>query len=271
MASVHRIFHPLIAMSAMGGAGCEEGGKVGESDSPVESVSRESDAVPHDSDAPVDLDACPSWLGLPGSVNAYSAYPDYLITAQELPFSSLHYSRLQEFESGERGRVSVQTSGGYAITSESRVVFRVADTTWYQCTDGVGYLTGRETEWYLDTFDGSVLEATVDITYDPPIVIIPAVTELGETWEIDSVETMTLHTGEVRTVDLHEVRTIAAFETYPIYVRDNLAMRIDSSTGQRWWYGNGIGLFGTDGVRLDGRSEPGQDGPPPPDLIRDWP
>ena len=207
---------------------------------------------------------CPSWLGLPGSTNRYSAYPDYLITAQELPSSTISYTVMGEHDASSDGVVAIYTDGAYRITSESAMVFNVADTTWFQCADGEAYMLGRDTRYYLNTFDGSPLEATVSVSYDPPVIIMPAVQEVGETWEIDSLETITLHTGDVRTTEVHEVRTIAAFETFTIPSGDELAMRIDSSTGQRWWYGDGIGLLGTDGVTLYGSSEPREDRPSPP-------
>ncbi len=118
------------------------------------------------------------------------------------------------------------------------------------CTEEGAFLMQEEAaEWSRTSGAIDALTSSVIIEYEPWILLIPADLEVGTTWEIDSQRVTTLRSGEVEVDRITETRQVTAIETVLLFGDEPWpAVRIESSTGQRWWYGEDVGLIGMDGL-----------------------
>lgn len=214
---------------------------------------RDSASEPGEAAAPVGA-VCPALSGLPLGTNRLHGYFEYRLNAprgygassvvvQTVGEDGLTF-RLSEIQSGSDEPL------GY--TSEAYIHL--------QCTaEGLVEL-GRKIAWEFYTPEAGMVSApTVNITYEPPLLLVPNDLGLGTVWDINTVRTVSGQNGTSEET-ISERREGVEMEVMDLYGgRDWPVLRVESSSGRTEWYAEEYGLVKGDGLVLVGSGWPGPD------------
>lgn len=208
--------------------------------------------------APAEL-LCPSWSGAPSDPELYSRYLSYDF---KLPGFDNHGGAclLTRTTGDDPNSFEITGSGSFVTFDFGGWIF--SQTSTLSCSEA-GLLQEREVrEGDLQVIGGPVLELTSTVTYDPPMQLLPRAPEVGDSWEVAVTRTTTRNDDDAVVEEIEETRWIAASELVevPVGLSTMVRMlRVESSSGQRWWYGDGLGLFKSDDILLTGTCDPGPD------------
>ncbi len=200
------------------------------------------ESVPVDSGG--DGFACPTWMGIPASENLYSSFPSYKIRTPEIGTGC--NSRVDIHDINPDGAISVYES---VTCCDIESCFAFQRHVKMFCVEAGAVETGETVSWF---FDGAGYVKT-SIIFDPPMLLVPAEVDVGTTWDVSTTRTATPSSGDVTVDVIEETRTVVAIEAIAGPYDDTWpAIKVESTSGQRWWYGDGLGLIKTDSMMLDG-------------------
>lgn len=204
---------------------------------------------------------CPPYSGLEVAENPYELKENFLVTTP--PYQATELDWIGRGERSELGDFVIELSSNTNELSPDVLVVPPPYTTrtylsgWIdvRCNED-GYLErGRTVTWVLeDLFERFELTTTTIVTWDPPILVIPADLEPGMSWTINSTQTTQYESGAIATEIIDETRTALRIETIQWDAGHNEtdALLVESTSWHQLWYHVDYGLVRGDGLTLMG-------------------
>lgn len=224
---------------------------------PVESGEH---TAPQDS-TPYGVGDCPPYSGLDVVKNPYELKENFLVTTP--PYQATELDWNGRGERSELGDFVIELSSNTNELSPDVLVVPPPYTTrtylsgWIdvRCNEDGYWERGRTVTWVLeDLFDRFEVTTTTIVTWDPPILVIPADLEPGMSWTINSTQTTQYESGAIATEIIDETRTALRIETIQWDAGHNEtdALLVESTSWHQLWYHVDYGLVRGDGLTLMG-------------------
>lgn len=124
-----------------------------------------------------------------------------------------------------------------------------------RCDEDGYWERGRTLTWTIqDVFDRYTLTTTTTVTWDPPILVVPADLAPSVAWDIDTTQTTRYGSGAATTETIRDTRTGLRIETisWGDGSKHTEALLVESSTGHQIWYHRDYGLVRGDGLTAVG-------------------